>query len=589
MHWAAILCRYVKITRHKGKSKSNLSHQKLFNPRLDFIFITVKFLEIPFPFKETSSSDMIPGTEYQKDSGSRNEGEPSSRFQDIVNFKLYPGKKFSTKKVTIVIPPSTFLLDERVFASLGALKVASSLESTGVTVNLLDLSGVSNYTEVVEKYFSEVRDSDWIGLSATTPQLPATLKITEKIREVLPAARIVLGGPHVTLCYSALKVEVKNGVPFGRARKAATSLEQIYDVLVAGDGEFIVFKIFDPNCPKVLDGDDPKSGYFMTDTDYESSPRPARHLVDMESYKYQIDGYSATSLIAQLGCPFGCGFCGGRNSKSLRLIRNRSIESIIQEMEWLYKKYGYRGFMFYDDELNVNKQIVKLMEAICDLQMRLGVDFRLRGFVKSELLTDEQVRIMKDAGFRWILCGFEAANQRILQNIDKIATIEDNTRAVELIKKHDLKVKALMSIGHPGESEQSVLDIQNWLINMAVDDFDCTIITTYPGTPYYDLAVPHEKESGIWVYTHLKTGDRLYAYELDYASTPDYYKGDPNGGYKSYVYTDYLTAEQIVQLRDNLERKVRLQLNIPFNQSRPSMRYEHSMGQCIPGWIYKSS
>ena len=45
-------------------------------------------------------------------------------------------KKLSLKnrKVGLIIPPSPFLLDERVFVSLGILRVAASLEAQGVDV-----------------------------------------------------------------------------------------------------------------------------------------------------------------------------------------------------------------------------------------------------------------------------------------------------------------------------------------------------------------------------------------------------------------------------------------------------------------------
>ncbi|PIR19547.1 MAG: hypothetical protein COV48_01385, partial [Elusimicrobia bacterium CG11_big_fil_rev_8_21_14_0_20_64_6] len=52
------------------------------------------------------------------------------------------------KPVCLVIPPSGFLLDERVFMSLGILRVAAMLEQRGVAVELLDLSGVENFEEV---------------------------------------------------------------------------------------------------------------------------------------------------------------------------------------------------------------------------------------------------------------------------------------------------------------------------------------------------------------------------------------------------------------------------------------------------------
>lgn len=492
------------------------------------------------------------------------------------------------RSVCLITPPSAFLLDERVFVSLGILKVASSLQAGGYKVNFLDLSGVENFLSPLAAYLETSTDIA-VGITTTTPQLPAVMKIAAEIRRVRPDLKVILGGPHVTLAYSALKVERKRGITWeGRGEKSTRQLEEHFDVLVSGDGEFAIFEALKDSAPKVIDGDDPKGPYFLTHQTFTDSPEPARHLVDLASYRYSIEGHPATSLIAQLGCPFGCGFCGGRNSKSLRQIRNRDTASILREVEGLHREYGYTGFMFYDDELNVSKSFVELMNGLSDLQSRLGVDFRLRGFVKSELFNETQATAMHRAGFRWLLCGFEAANERILVNIDKRAGLDDNTRCVELAKRAGLKIKALMSAGHPGESEASINDIRNWLIRMEVDDFDCTVITTYPGTPYYDLAVPHPEQSHVWTYTHPKTGDRLHAYEVDYTEKADYYKGDPDGGYKSFVFTDHLSAEQLVELRDAVEKDVRAALKIPFNPGAPALRYEHSMGQGLPDFIHRT-
>ena len=496
-------------------------------------------------------------------------------------------QSFKGRNVGLVIPPSPFLLDERVFVSLGILRVAASLEKQGVNVGVLDLSGVSNYTDALETY---IRDNniEWIGITCTTPQLPAAVKLAKLIKQVDPSLRIVLGGPHVTLTYSAVKVEKQANIGNGRAQKAATLLETYFDHLISGDGEIAVFELFNDDCPKVIDADDLRSPLFMRDAEYEDTDMPARHLVDLSSYHYSIEGFPATSLIAQLGCPFKCGFCGGRNSRSLRVIRTRSEFSIIEEVRWLYETYGYTGFMFYDDELNVSKTFVKLLNDLYDLQQELGVEFRLRGFIKAELFNEEQAEAMYRAGFRWILSGFEAAHPRILKNIEKIATLEDNTRVVELAHKYGLKVKALMSVGHPGETKETILCIKDWLIRMKVDDFDCTVITTYPGTPYYDLARPDPNEPGVWTYTH-KNGDKLHAYELDHTITADYYKGDPDGGYTAYVFTDSLSAKEIVKLRDEVEKDVRSALNIPFNPGSVAVRFEHSMGQGLPDAIYRES
>ena len=160
---------------------------------------------------------------------------------------------------------------------------------------------------------------------------------------------------------------------------------------------------------------------------------------------------------------------------------------------------------------------------------------------------------------------------------------------MKIAKKHGLKIKALMSCGHPGETEQSILDIRDWLIRSEVDEFDCTVITTYPGTPYYDLAVPHPTQPGVWTFAQPKTGDRLHAYDIDYAVSANYYKGDPDGGYQAFVFTDFLSAERIIELRDQVERDVRAKLMIPFNVGAPAINYEHSMGQGLPDFILRRS
>ena len=173
--------------------------------------------------------------------------------------------------------------------------------------------------------------------------------------------------------------------------------------------------------------------------------------------------------------------------------------------------------------------------------------------------------------------------------IKKRASKDDNTRCVEIAKKHGLKVKALMSMGHAGESAETIENTKNWLLKTQPEEFDCTIITTYPGSPYFDEAV---KEGDHYVYTSDITGDKLYQKPLNYLTEQDYYKGDPSGGYISYVWTDHISAENLVKEREALEKEVRGKLNIPFYSARTGIKYEHSMGQgniVIPEFILRQT
>ncbi len=358
-------------------------------------------------------------------------------------------------------------------------------------------------------------------------------------------------------------------------------------MVVAGDGEDAVVQALASPRGSVVDADDPKGPLFLTNKRLNETPWPARHLLDMSSYHYKIDGVPASTLVAQLGCPFKCTFCSGRSSPMLRRIRTRSNENVLAEMRHMHEAYGVSGFMFYDDELNVSKSMLDLMRGVRALSDELGTEFRLRGFVKAELFTQEQADAMYAAGFRWLLCGFESGSERILANIEKQATVADNDAAVAYARKAGLKVKALMSLGHAGESAETAADTEEWLLRVRPDDFDCTVITPYCGSPYFDESV--ETSTGVWTYTQPKSGDRLHMTEVDYATTIDFYKGVP-GSYRAYTWTDHLSSDDLVRIRDEIEANVRARLGIPYNAGAPGVQFEASMGMTkLPPSILRSS
>ncbi len=467
-------------------------------------------------------------------------------------------------KVCLVTPPSGFLLDQRVFMSLGILKVGAVLEQAGHEVDHLDLSGVSNYEDICRDYLRTGSNPAGVvyAITATTPQMPAAIRI----REVL-GGKCIMGGPHPTLLAAA----AKRGN--ARAIKALGHLLDAFDTIVAGDGERAIFRALKEY--GLIDADDPKSDLWQTSKDFTDSPWPARHLVDVKSYHYTIDGEQAIHLIGQLGCPMSCTFCAGRNSPMLRRMRLRTPENIVAEVLHLHDKYGFKGFNFFDDELNINKLLPTLLRGLIEAARDRGVEWRLRGFIKAELFTEEQAALMYEAGFRWILIGFESGSDRILTNIEKRATKAENTHAMQIAHDHGLKVKALMSIGHAGESEQTVRDTYDWLIETRPDDLDVTVITPYPGSPYWDEAV--EVDGGMWRYSAHKTGDYLYMEEIDFSAVADFYKGVP-GEYVSHVWTDALAATELCELRDWCEFDSKARLDIALPQSAAAVMYDHSTG-----------
>jgi radical SAM superfamily enzyme YgiQ (UPF0313 family) len=462
------------------------------------------------------------------------------------------------------------LLDERVFPSLGILRVAAALEESGVEVNVADLSGVANYEDALIAVVPP--DSTHIGITATTPQMCTATRIALRLRETHPRARLILGGPHVTMLNAASKRESALGTR--RASSRLGEIAPLFDVMVAGNGERAIEVALHPESPAFLDADIPGSPLWLQPADM--ARWPARHLLRLDTYEATIRGAKSTSVVAQLGCPFGCGFCSGRASPTFRRVRTRDVTDVLNEVADLHDRLGYTGFMFQDDELNVSGDLVALMNGLTDLQMSRGVQFQLRGFLKSQLFTDAQAEALARAGFYELLIGFESGDERILTNINKRATVAENTRCFEIANRHGLGIKALMSLGHPGETPETIRATQEWLLAMRPQQFDITIITVYPGSPYYDEARPIG--GGQYCYTQPKTGDRQYQIDIDPREDAPYYKGAP-GSYRSYVWTDALTAEELVTARDAAEAAVRRVLGLPYYTSRAAKLYEHSMGQ----------
>lgn len=461
------------------------------------------------------------------------------------------------------------LLDERVFPALGILKVGAVLENAGYAVDHLDLCGVANYEDVVRDYDK----ASVFCITSTTPQFPTAMKIVSVLRERPDPVWIVIGGPHATLVHASTRKGNE------RAKKSLAFLVEHFDAVVAGDGEKAIFTALHQR--GVTDADNPRGILWNTSKEFEESPFPARHLIDLSSYHYKIDEVPSTSLIAQLGCPEGCRFCGGRNSPMLRQIRVRSSESVISEMMELHNSYGISGIMHFQDELNINhRSVVDLMRKIPETR----IPWKQRGFVKAELFNEEQAELMYAAGFRWLLCGFESGDPKILRNIRKNATREDNARMLRIAHKYGIKVKALMSLGHPGESEETILATRDWILEEQPDEIDFTVMTLYPGTPYFDESV-HVADS---TYVYETFGDKLYSQDVDFSHEQAYYKGK-SGEYHSFVWTDYLSPERLAQLRDDVEAEVRRKLDIPYPTAAPALNYEHSTGMTPSPHIFRSS
>jgi len=221
--------------------------------------------------------------------------------------------------------------------------------------------------------------------------------------------------------------------------------------------------------------------------DLDSIPHPARHLLPDHravsedlwgGYRYKSDGHQGGTLMTSRGCPFSCAFCANVVQKT----RFRSADNVVEEIELMMDKYGCRHFRFLDDNAIIDKKrFQELAPKLHDL------DIRFRGSISSVLVNPEYCELLYYAGCREIGIGFESADDNILKIVNKAgkATTNMHANAVKMIQKAGMKAKIYILTGLPGETEESINAVKQFVIDLKPDKWIVSLFTPYPGTPIF--------------------------------------------------------------------------------------------------------
>jgi anaerobic magnesium-protoporphyrin IX monomethyl ester cyclase len=376
-------------------------------------------------------------------------------------------------KVLLLVPPSPFLIDQKAFPPLGVLYLAAALEREGIQVQVADLSDTEDH---LEDAIRALPLADLYGVTSTTPQYPWAKNVLRALKGSGRSAPVAVGGSHPSSAPDECEADGFDCVVMGEGEQAIVQLARAIET-----GELL---------PKRL-----KVPYIK---DIDSIPHPARHLVRLEEYGYQVDAGSATTMITSRGCPYACGFC----SKDVwqRGVRLHSVDYVIDEVKSVMDRYGFKYFLFLDDLITVNKK--RLME-FCDKIKPLGIKWRC--YARVDTTTKEMLQAMKDAGCIEVGAGIESGSQKILDIVSKGSTVEENTSFVRNCHEVGLPVNVFIMIGLPDETYETVEETKHWMETARPDKFGFNIFAPYVGTPihnhpeYYDirlLAMPHEKS---WV------------------------------------------------------------------------------------------
>jgi len=370
--------------------------------------------------------------------------------------------KVEDQTVRVVFPP----------IELGVL--ASIARNAGAEVVLKDYPTVS---ATAQQYIDDLNafQPDLVLLNTTAHTIKEDLAAFSIAREFFPNVRTVVKGEAVAVqadeilrTHGELDI-VLDGEP-----------EQAFDDLVSGKPLEEIGNVIWRDAEKQI-----RRGAALPLVDLNALPLPARDLFDNTLYRSPENGRIITAIYAQRGCPAKCIYCPAGSMFDYK-VRERTVESVVDEIQECVTRYGIRDFLFHGDTFTLHK---KWLISLCQEISRRGLDVHWGCNSRVDTIDDERAKWMRDAGCWVVAFGFEHGDQGILDKMKKGARVEKAHEAVRVCRRNGLQVHGFFVIGMPWETPETLNTTLEFVRKLDPDYFDFNIGYPLPGTEFHDIVV----------------------------------------------------------------------------------------------------
>jgi len=232
------------------------------------------------------------------------------------------------------------------------------------------------------------------------------------------------------------------------------------------------------------------TGKFKLDHDLNSLPFIDRELTKWWLYAYKNGNYRRTPgtyIMSGRDCWWGkCTFCSW--PQLYPHFRVRKVENVLDEIEYVVDNYPIKEIMDDTGTFPCGEWLIKFCKGMISrgLNKKVNLDCNMRfGAVDYE-----GYKLMKKAGFRFLLFGLESANQKTLDRINKNLKVETIIESCRLARKAGLYPHITIMFGYPWESfedAKKTLELGKWLLKKDYAyTMQATIVIPYPGTPLFE-------------------------------------------------------------------------------------------------------
>lgn len=319
-----------------------------------------------------------------------------------------------------------------------------------------------------------------VGLSILTITRVSAYKAIKLIKSIDKDIKIIAGGIHSSLMYEQLL----NNFPI--------------DIICIGDGEETIIEIlkaYEKNLPfKNIRGVAYRENNYIIKT----NPRQINMNLDKIPFPSH-DVYSdhrEINIASSRGCPNRCSFC----SEGGTIWRARSPKNVVDEIEYLYKRYKELEHIYFWDE-NFTLNNLRAIE-ICKEIINRGIKLRFTCQSRIKPVSRELFYWMEKAGFVQIRFGIESGSEKVLLNSHKAITKQDILDTFNMLKEFKgIKHNKYLITGLYGETEETIAETIQFINQLnkinkrdAPDgNFYATPLMVFPGTEIYKIM----KEKGL--------------------------------------------------------------------------------------------
>ena len=203
------------------------------------------------------------------------------------------------------------------------------------------------------------------------------------------------------------------------------------------------------------------------------------------------------AIYTTLGCPYKCSFCciqapfkRGEGvlglKESVNSYRFWSVDRVIQEIDRLVNTYGVRNIKIADEMFVLNPRHVL---GVCDRIIERGYDLNIWAYARVDTVRDEMLDKLKRAGFNWLALGIEAADDRVLADVDKRYKLDEVRGVVARIKNAGINVIGNYIFGLPEDTTESMQATLNLALDLNCEFANFYSAMAYPGSPLYEQAI----------------------------------------------------------------------------------------------------